>query len=270
MKGINSKITLTTETIAGSMTTTMRDNEVEIGQVVLSDWESLIPEIVVFEVEKSHRKRGFGYMLLEEVISQYQKRNKQITALKVIPNECRNVEQEDVEKIYTKLSHKLYRKYGIPIYQYKVDQTKISQKYQMSHIKDTDYYIISGSLLRGIPKGADNGNFWSLHNCSYDEFVNFMKDSQVYFDDIKNNNAMIDNKYYFIYASQEYFDRGFANNVVKVRDIGENVNAHYVFVERPVIVTKKEDGYYYAGDDGRHRFMIAQEYGFDLLVRLKN
>ena len=135
-------------------------------------------------------------------------------------------------------------------------------------LHDNNFYIISGDLLKELPKKSDDG-FWKMHGTSKYDHKNFLNRSQQYFQDLMDGKTSLADSRYFISAPMEYLDVGIASHIIVPCDMIHAENAHSVYVKHPVHVIEDGDGFRYVGDDGRHRYITAQENNLNLLVQVR-
>ena|GEM_PF-4051134 len=130
------------------------------------------------------------------------------------------------------------------------------------------YKVINGSMFRGSVPFYDK-DFWPSHRHTEKDFVDLLKMSFKYFNGISSGTVSIEDRGYFICAPQIYLDDRIAGHI-DVIDDSHIIRAAVLYVDHGVHVIKKEDGYYFSSNDGRHRFMTAKNYALDLLVCVDN
>lgn len=132
------------------------------------------------------------------------------------------------------------------------------------------YKIVNGKELKGTVNGSQETYFYggSGRNTA-EEYKQLLLDSQDYFSGIENGTIALTDKY-FIYAPENYLQHGIASSIAVIRnDQVTGVDARELYQKQAVKVKRTEDGYVFAGADGRHRFIAAQQYNLKLLVDIE-
>ncbi len=127
--------------------------------------------------------------------------------------------------------------------------------------------VVDGTLLKGDVKDSNSEYFYMKpRRHSEEEYKQLLIDSQEYFEGIGNGSISTEDRY-FIYAPQFYLDKGIATKAAVIKEgLGNAVDAKLIYIKNPIRVRPVEDGFVYAGYDGRHRFAVAQKYKLKLLV----
>lgn len=129
------------------------------------------------------------------------------------------------------------------------------------------YKIVNGKEFKGSVNNKDKYFYNTSGRKTEEEYMQLIIDSQEYFEKIRAGCISVEEDY-FIYAPQEYINVGItkAEKVSNIRESGCAVNGRILYCKNPIRVEKRKKGYYFAGTDGRHRFIVAQKYKLNLLV----
>ena len=129
--------------------------------------------------------------------------------------------------------------------------------------------VVDGSLLIGTVEGADDEHFYGCSGRrTEEEYRRLLEDSQSYFNGIADG-TIDKTENYYIYAPQDFLTLGIATGIAKsIIGMEDLFNARKLYVDEPICVKECDKGYAYSGDNGRHRFAIAQKYGLRLLVNV--
>lgn len=131
------------------------------------------------------------------------------------------------------------------------------------------FKIVNGSMLKGTVKDADKKYFFDTNfRNSEEEYYQLLVDAQNFFEKI-DMEGTVNQEGYFIYAPKSYKELSSVKYIEKERQSTKRcgiVDAKELFIDKVVKVKAVQDGYVFCGDDGRHRFIIAQKYNLNLLV----
>lgn len=112
--------------------------------------------------------------------------------------------------------------------------------------------VINRSQLQGTVSDADQAYFFcSSGRKTEQEYLQLLLSSQYYFFALKTGKLDSHIDYHILVHTSNCIDI---------------VNGKLLYVDYPIRVRKTKNGYIFCGDDGRHRYIIAQKYKLDLLV----
>lgn len=115
--------------------------------------------------------------------------------------------------------------------------------------------VINGSQLHGTVPDADQSYFFSSSGRNTElEYLQLLLSSQHYFFWIKTKKLDPHIDYHILVHTSNCIDI---------------VNGKLLYVDHPIRVKRTKHGYTFCGDDGRHRYTIAQKYKLDLLVDIR-